>query len=311
MTTSPTETSRIGIFVPTGGAGAFNETVELIAGYEADGFGSVWFPQSTGPDPLVIAAAAGQHTRAITFGTGVIPVYPRHPAALAASARSAFDALGGRLKLGIGLSHKVAMEGRYRLDYQRPAHYMDEYVRILSPLLRGERADVDGELLGAHIKITDRAASGCSLHLAALQPRMLHIAGTRADGTITWCCGIVTVRDHIVPTIRQAAAGADRLLPEVTVILPVCVTGDVADGRAMANAALPGYEQLPVYRAVLDREGAEMPGDVSVVGDEVAVERQINAFFEAGATRFVALFCGDDTDRRRSRELLADLARRY
>ena len=45
------------------------------------------------------------------LGTSVIPTYPRHPLALAAQALTANAATDGRLLLGLGLSHKMAIEG--------------------------------------------------------------------------------------------------------------------------------------------------------------------------------------------------------
>ena len=42
-------------------------------------------------------------------GTSVVPIYGRHPLALAAQARTAQDVLDGRFTLGIGPSHAVAV----------------------------------------------------------------------------------------------------------------------------------------------------------------------------------------------------------
>ena len=46
-------------------------------------------------------------------------------------------------------------------------------------------------------------------------------------------------------------------------------------GRVKADGQLKGYGQIPVYRAVLDREGAATPGEVSVVGNEASVTGQL------------------------------------
>ncbi len=63
---------------------------------------------------------------------------------------------------------------------------------------------------------------------------MLELAGRTAAGTITWMTGPATVGQHIVPTIRAAAAEAGRPVPQVAVGLPVCVSGDAAGSRAKA-----------------------------------------------------------------------------
>ena len=94
----------------------------------------------------------------------------------------------------------------------------------------------------------------------------------------------------------------------MVVALPTIVTDDEADGRAKADEQLAGYGRIPVYRAVLDREGVEGPGDVSVVGDGGSVTAQLEHLAEIGATDFVAIPCGTDDDRRRTLAHLADLA---
>ena len=55
---------------------------------------------------------------------------------------------------------------------------------------------------------------------------------------------------------------------------------------------LAGYGNIPVYRAVLDREGARGPGDVSVVGDEASVSAQLRRLSDIGATDFVDQLVG-------------------
>ena len=84
-----------------------------------------------------------------------------------------------------------------------------------------------------------RSASRCCASPAAL-----------ADGTVTWCTGPETLRDHIVPTLRAAAEAAGRPAPRVIAALPVCVTDDVAAARSRAAAGVPGL-----------RPAAELPGD--------------------------------------------------
>jgi F420-dependent oxidoreductase-like protein len=185
---------------------------------------------------------------------------------------------------------------------------MREYLDVLVPLLRDGEVDVDGETLSAHARLTTPGASPPTVLLAALQPRMLALAGGVADGTITWCTGPVTLEHQVVPLLRAAADDAGRPAPRVVVALPTIVTDDEAHGRAAAGEQLAGYGDLPVYRAVLDAEGVDGPADISVVGDEVAVTAQLERLHAVGATDFVAIPTGTDADRRRTLDHLASLA---
>lgn len=298
---------RIGIFFPTFEQGTVDEMVERFAALEASGFTAGWLPQSSGHDAVTLLAVVARSVPRIEVGTSVVPTYPRHPLMLAAQALTANQAAGGRLRLGLGLSHKMSIEPRYGLSYDKPARHMQEYLSILLPALRGENVDFVGETLTGRGPVTVAAAVAPPVLLAALQPRMLELAGSVADGTITWCTGKVTVEEQIVPLITKAAAEAGRQPPRVVVALPVIVTDDEADGRAKADKQLDGYGRIPVYRAVLDREGAEGPGDVSIVGNEAAVTAQLRHLESVGMTEFIGIPSGDETDRRRTLDHLATL----
>ena len=272
-----------------------------------DGFASAWMSNIFGLDALTALAVAGSQVPGIELGTAVVPTYPRHPAVLAQQALTTATALGGRLTLGIGLSHKIVIEGMYGYSFDRPARHMREYLSILLPLLDGEKASFRGETERADIGLSTPRPGRVPVLLAALAPQMLRLAGQRTDGTVLWMTGPATVRDYVVPSIREAAAPAGRPIPRVVCILPVCVTDDPDGARARANRVLAIYGQLPSYRAMLDREGAAQPGDVVLTGDEDAVAAQIGALEEAGVTDFVAAEYSRGEDEVRTRALLKSL----
>jgi F420-dependent oxidoreductase-like protein len=301
---------RIGIFFPSIEHGTLDEMVGRVGAVATQGFSSAWLPQSSSFDALTALAVIGREVGSIELGTSVVPTYPRHPVSLATQALTTNAAVGGRLALGIGLSHKMAIEGRYGLSYERPAHHMAEYLKVLLPLIRSGKSDFAGDGIVGRAELSIPGAAACPVYLAALQPAMLKLAGAEADGTITWCTGPITLEQQIVPGITKAAADAGRPAPRVVVPLPCCVTDDEADGRSKADRQLQGYGQIPVYRAVLDREGAASPGDVSVVGNESSVASQLRHLEDVGATDFVAIPCGSDDDRTRTISHLASLVTR-
>ena len=270
-----------------------------------DGFSSAWMSNIFGLDALTALAVAGSQVPGIELGTAVVPTYPRHPVVLAQQAMTVATAVGGRLALGIGLSHKIVIEDMYGFSFDRPARHMREYLSILLPLLDGQPADFRGETLRAGVGLTTPRPGRVPVLLAALAPRMLELAGQRTDGTVLWMTGPATVRDYIVPAISKAAKEAGRPGPRVVCILPVCVTDDQDGARARAARVFAIYGQLPSYRAMLDREGAEGPGDVAIVGPEDAVAAQIRALEEAGVTDFVAgEYSRAEDEKRRTRALL-------
>ena len=298
---------RIGIFFPSVEHETIDVMVERFADVAMQGFHSAWVPQSSSYDALTLLAIVGREVPDIELGTAVVPSYPRHPMMLAAQALTTNAATGGRLQLGLGLSHQMVVEGSWGLSYEQPTRHMEEYLAVLLPLLRDGHVDFAGEVIRGRGRIAVPDASPCPVYLAALQPRMLRLAGAVADGTITWCTGPITLAAQIVPTITEAASTAGRPAPRVVVALPCCVTDDEAEGRAAAGELLRGYGEIPVYRAVLDREGAQGPADISIVGDEASVAAQLRRLATIGATDFMAIPCGTTDDRARTRAHLATL----
>ena len=297
---------RIGTFA--GDLGGPNSTVQAAvdaARAAADlGFTSFWMPQIFGLDALTALGVIGAQVPGIELGTAVVPVYPRHPSALAQQALTVQSASAGRLTLGIGLSHQVVIEHMMGYSFDKPASYMEEYLASLAPLLRGEQTDVDGDRVTTHMKLDIAAPTPPGLIVAALGERMLHLAAEHADGTATWMTGPRTLAEHTVPTLR-AAAGADT--KRVVAALPVAVTDDVAGARARAAEAFKIYGVLPSYRAMLDREGAAGPEDVALIGDARTVTDRIESMFDSGITEFVAVEFSRGDDGARTREVLAGL----
>ena len=282
---------RIGLFV-----GALElmrdvaERLRRISAAERDGFDSYWLPQQFGADMLTIIAMAGMQTSRIELGTAVIPTYPRHPVALAQQALTAQVAVGGRLTLGIGVSHRSTVEDWLGLSYDHPARHIEEYLSVLRPLLNESGVDFQGEefQVAGELQIPDADTVTVPVLMAALGPRMLEIAGRLADGTVTWMTGPNTLRDHVIPRLRDAAEAAENPRPRVCVGFPVAVTEHTARARARADRLFQHYAVLPSYRAVLEREGVESPGEIAIVGDESAVEDRLRALAGIGATDLLA-----------------------
>ncbi len=288
-----------------------DETVAQLQRYRDAGLDHAFASQIFGHDALTLLAAAGAQVPGIGLGTGVVPVYPRHPMVLAQQALTVQCVTGNRLLLGVGLSHQVVVEGVWGMSYARPARYMKEYLASLMPLLRGETVSSPGERVttNAFVPIAIPGAQAPPVLVAALGPAMLKLAGTVADGTITWMTGTGTVGGHIAPTIVAAAAAAGRPAPRVVVSLPIAVTGDIDAAKARINEAFAIYPNLPSYRAMLDKEGAESAADIGLVGDEEAVAASIARLADAGATDFVAAVVGDKAERERGFALIGELSR--
>jgi F420-dependent oxidoreductase-like protein len=302
---------RIGTLLPDpGGTDALARLRDTLAQAADDGLTSAWMSHIFGLDALTSLAVAGSQVPGIELGTAVVATYPRHPVVLAQQALTTALATGGRLTLGIGLSHRLVIEDMFGYSFDRPARHMSEYLSALVPLLDGQPVDVKGETLRAAAGLSTPRLGRVPVLVAALGPAMLRLAGERTDGTVLWMTGPATIRDHTVPTIRAAAAKAGRPEPRVVASLPICVTDDVEGARAAANKTFAIYGKLPSYRAMLDREGAAGPADVAIIGDEESVAARVAELAAVGATDFVAapFAPAGSADEQRTRALLRTLA---
>jgi len=267
------------------------EQLQQVVQAEQDGFDQCWalhFVQM-GFDALTLLALAGRMTQRIQLGTSVIPIYPFHPLALASHAMTTQIACGGRLTLGLGVSHKPVVENVLGLSYEQPARRMRETLAILYSLMQQASVDFSGEVFRVKANLRVQGASPFPIMIAALAPAMLKLAGEMTEGTITWMAGPKTLETHIVPRLQEAASAAGRAPRRVCAALPVAVSDDVNEVRARAAQTFANYGQLQNYRRLLDREGVAGPEDVAIIGNEEQVQAQLETLARIGVTDFAAI----------------------
>src|SRR5881392_2963287 len=123
-----------------------DESVLRAKEAERLGYESVWVTQMPDArDAAVLLAAYAAATQWVRLGTGVLPIYTRHPTAMAQMAATLDEMSGGRFILGIGISHKVTVEGMWGLKLDDPVGAMREYLTIVRAGLRDGRVSSDGD----------------------------------------------------------------------------------------------------------------------------------------------------------------------
>ncbi|PXW31881.1 UNVERIFIED_CONTAM: F420-dependent oxidoreductase-like protein [Williamsia faeni] len=302
---------RIGL---TGGASSTDKIVAQAQRAEADGFTSLWYASTVAGDPLAALTVAGRATTSIELGTAVLQTYPVHPLLQANRVAAVAEAMGRPgFTLGLGPSHGPLIEDVYGLSYQRPGRNTEEYIQIITALLRGEEVDFQGQdwstkSAGRMTTVTHQVP----VLLSAMSPRMLRVAGQFADGTVLWMASAKVIESQIAPAIGAAASGAGRPAPRIVAGLPVAVHDDVAEARAAVAATSGMYAGMPNYQRVISAGGASDAADIAIVGNEESVRAQLQNLIDAGATDVWAAITPVGSDprgsMRRSRDLLRDLA---
>jgi 5,10-methylenetetrahydromethanopterin reductase len=264
-----------------------------------EGFARLWMTQMPyDVDVLTVLAAALREVPEIEVASGVVPIQNQHPTLLAQRALTLNMIAGGRFTLGIGVTHRAVTEGMWGISWDKSVKRLSEYLDGLLPLLAKEQVDAPGELVTTRGALQIPNAPTPEVYVAALGPQMLRVAGRRTAGTITWMTGPKTLREHVGPTLRTAAADAGRADGSVAVAgaLPISVTDDVDKARSLAAQQFAMYGHLPSYRAMLDREGFSGPEDAALIGDESTVWHQLDELRDAGVDEFVAISFDPSTE---------------
>ncbi|MGO9221395.1 MAG: TIGR03564 family F420-dependent LLM class oxidoreductase [Streptosporangiaceae bacterium] len=286
-----------------------------VVAAEAEGFGAAWTVHfSRGVDALGVLAVAGTRTSRIGLGVGIVPTYPRHPLALAQQAATAQAFCGGRLTLGVGVSHRPVIEDLHGLAYQQPAAHMRDYLSVLVPLLRDGSVRHRGRFYQVDGGFTVPGTSTVPVLVGALSPLMVQAAGELADGVVTWLAGPRTLGEEIIPQLQRAAAG--RGAPRVVAALPVALTpgpqADSGTAQRTADEVFARYAGFDNYRRLLEREGAASPGALAVTGTEAGIEKQLRRLAGLGVSELWPIIfpVGDDPGRSRrdTRALLRSLS---
>jgi alkanesulfonate monooxygenase SsuD/methylene tetrahydromethanopterin reductase-like flavin-dependent oxidoreductase (luciferase family) len=251
------------------------------------------------------------NTTRIRVGTGVVPIYTRTPATMAQTAATIDEASGGRLNLGLGVSHRPVVEGWYGQTIDKPVAEMKEYVAIVRAILRGEDPP-PGEKwrTGFHLVGLDPRPD-VPIYGAALSPGMLRAVGKVCDGVILWLCNPNYIRDVVVPEVTTGRERAGKGLEGFDIVpaVPAALVDDKTEAFGAMRNELLTYFSLPFYRAMIERSGfqadvaafdeaaatgnpeamgAAISDDylslLTAVGDEEGVRGGVARYADAGAT---------------------------
>jgi F420-dependent oxidoreductase-like protein len=270
-----------GCFISTGRS--LEDALERVKLAESLGYEAVYVTHVAGRESLTVLTVYAQATERIRIGTGVVPIYTRTPATMAQTAATIDEIAGGRLNLGLGVSHRPVVEGWHGQTIDRPVAEMREYVGIVRAILRGENPP-QGEKwqTGFHLAGIDTRPE-LPIYIAALSPAMLRLAGEVADGVVLWLCNPRYIADVVVPevTAGRERAGRSAASFDVVAAVPGAQTDDPAAAWGAMRKDLIPYFGLPFYRAMIERSGfgADIEAYDAAAGDFAAMQAAISDEF--------------------------------
>lgn len=234
--------------------------MQRAAEAERLGYESAYVTHIAGRDSQAVLAAYATRTEKIKLGTGVLPIYSRTPVATAQIAATVDELAGGRLILGLGVSHRVTVENWYGQTIDKPVREMREYVNTVRAIFRGEPPPQDNQKFPTGFRFMGYAArQDFPVYIAALSPAMLRLAGEIGDGVILWLCNPDYIREVVVPEVTKGRERAGRPLEgfDIVAAVPSAVTDEPETARSKLRKDLIPYFSLPFYRAMIERSGFE------------------------------------------------------
>ncbi len=279
----PTTTAigRVGVWTGQLDFSSADVVREAAREVEDLGYGALWTGEAVGREVLSAAQLLLSATSSLVVATGIANVWARDALAMAAGQLALGEAYPDRFILGIGVSHKPLLDVR-GLDYGKPLSFMRSYL--------------DGMDNGYDVYRAVPPVTRPPVLLAALGPKMLELAGERADGAHT----------YFVPPEHTAQAreilGAGKLLvPEQVAVL----SEDPSVAREIARRHTTSYLRLPNYTSNLQRLGFD-PDEFSDGGNDRlvdticawgsvdAVAERVRAHLDAGADHVAVQVLVDD-----------------
>jgi alkanesulfonate monooxygenase SsuD/methylene tetrahydromethanopterin reductase-like flavin-dependent oxidoreductase (luciferase family) len=267
--------SRIGISMP-GLNQPYAKFPELAGLADAAGFDSLWDYEFY-RNPFIIHALCARETKSIRLATGLAACAGRTPFEMANAAMDVDEISGGRMILGLGTGGAGWAEFFNGNDVDKPLTRISEYIDVLrmawQHLATGEPCSYQGKLyrfasppFNPFGLRRDVARSRIPIYAAGLRPKMLQLAGEKADGLIGYFYTPKFVKDVVAPNIAAGAKRGGRSPSEIdTAALVICSISDdrkEAMRRARINVGL--YACGSIGDIVVSHMGLKQDRDAAV-----------------------------------------------
>jgi F420-dependent oxidoreductase-like protein len=284
---------RIGLVISISSA---KEAIQTIIDAEQSGVQQIWTTQGPAAmDALTIYTIAATRTSRIRLGTSILQTYPRHPLAVAGQVRVFNELAPGRLRLGVGPSHRPGIEGVYGLEMKAPLEHTREYIQVLRAALWNGAVDYPGRFFNVHANLPGTAR--VPILVSTLGRGAFRLAGEVADGALSWNCPVPYLLKVGLPALQEGASQAQRTPPPLAAHVPVALHPDRPAVLSAARKRLETYRQLPFYQNMFAQAGYPVQADgalpealldsLVVSGDEAAVAARLTELLSTGLSELI------------------------
>jgi alkanesulfonate monooxygenase SsuD/methylene tetrahydromethanopterin reductase-like flavin-dependent oxidoreductase (luciferase family) len=224
----------------------YPEFVQLARETEDAGYCGVFIPEANN-DALMCSLSVANATKRVSIATWIVNIYLREPTLCAAAAEMVQDAADGRFVLGLGVSHRPALEAR-GIDMGNARTRLRRDTNVIREAFRGEI-----NMFGMKLRTPRKPIP---IYYAALALETSKLGGELADGLMLYMCSPERMRKSI-DAARAVAENHGRKPAEVTMTcgVPVFLHDDLKTAYAAARQGLAFYGALPFYNRILAKSG--------------------------------------------------------
>ncbi len=293
------------------------ETAEIA---DACGYPMLWIGEMATFDAFALATSIAERTDRIALTVGPLAVGVRDPMAFAMGVATV-AAVGRRpVHLAIGASSPVVVARWHGRPWERTATQIRETAQAVRPLLAGERAEFDGQLVRTHGYRLRLPPPETSLTIAAFGDHAVRVAARYSDRMVINLC-TPALAGELRGRLDRFAGEAGVPAPPLAAWIPACVDpGEEAVAQlsrgAVAYLAAPGYGEMFAATGFGDlvdaARGGTPPGEllgrvppelcraIGLVGREAEVRARIEEYRSAGVDEIaiVPATAGDPGGRR-------------
>src|SRR5215469_263553 len=224
--------------------------VQLARETEDAGFGGVFIPEAVN-DALMCSLSVANATKRLAIGTWIVNIYLREPALCAIAAEMVQEAAQGRFILGLGVSHRPALEAR-GIEMGNARERLRHDAEVIRKAFRGEL-----EMFGMKFPTPTHPIP---IYFAALALETSKLGGELADGLMLYMCTPERMRKSI-DAANQVAKERGRAPGSVTMTcgVPVFLHDDLNVAYEAARRGLAFYGALPFYNRIMSKSGFAEP----------------------------------------------------
>ncbi|MFI5323756.1 MAG: LLM class flavin-dependent oxidoreductase [Thermodesulfobacteriota bacterium] len=258
---------------------------------ESGGFEAIFSPEVPPYNGLSNAQVIAEATSKLKVGTWISNIYMRDAVVAAATAMTIQELSGGRMVLGLGVSHKPVND-RYGIVMGDPLEKMRGYVKAV-------KSYMDGTAPQLTLK---REVPKVPVYIAGLTKGAAKLAGEVADGIMPYMATpeyIKKLADYVAEGAKAAGRSPSEI--DITLGIPSFISDDLELARKAGKRGLSGYLRFPFYQRLMRNNGFgdvidkiqggtdpvevftdEMLDAVALVGPAARCRERLEAYRKAG-----------------------------